>query len=88
MTGLFAYIIYYVKLYQFESTQRQILNSMEVGIIVTIMSKILTDFLGLWPLELMNSDEETLDEQIILQSLCMKCGIDPKLPKIEKLEKI
>ena len=52
------------------------------------MSKILTDFLGLWPLEFMNSDEETLDEQIILQSLCMKCGIDPKLPKIEKLEKI
>lgn len=61
---------------------------MEVGIIITIFCKIATDLLGLWPLELISIEEETLDEQIILQSLCSKCGIDNKLPKLERLDKI
>lgn len=61
---------------------------MEFGIIMTIMCKIVTDLLGLWPLELLCIEEETLEEQIILQSLCSKCGIDNKLPKLERLDKI
>lgn len=87
-TGIFAYLVYQVKLYQCEASQQQILSSMEVGIIITIFCKIATDLLGLWPLELLSIEEETLDEQIILQSLCSKCGIDNKLPKLERLDKI
>jgi hypothetical protein len=60
---------------------------MEIAMIFTIMSKLAMDVSGMWPAE-HSPEEETLEESVLLASLCEKCNIDKKLPKIEKFEKI
>lgn len=63
-------------------------NGMEIGIVVTILAKILMDLSRFWPYDTINIEEETLEESLILASLCERCNIDPAMPKMQKLEKI
>jgi len=64
------------------------LNGMEIGIIYTILCKVVMNFLGLWPFDVSLTEEDSLEEQVILNSLCKKCDIPDNLPKIDKLELI
>lgn len=60
---------------------------MEIAIIFTVFCKMLFDVSGMWPNDIL-PEEESIEEKVLLSSLCTKCGIDGRLPKVEKFEKI
>ena len=63
-------------------------TGMEIGILYSIVCKVFMSYFNLWPYDVTQAEEETLEEQIILASLCIKCNINSNLPKMVKLEKI
>ena len=42
------------------------LNGIQIGIVFAILSKIIMNYFGLWPVDMCILEEETLEEQIIL----------------------
>jgi len=52
----------------------------------TLFFHLIMNMTGLWPKAVFFETYESPEEQILMQSLCIKCGVSEDLPKEEKLE--
>jgi hypothetical protein len=83
LTGILVYFTYIVRLYQGESSQRQILNAMEIGIVLGILCKGAIDLSGLWPYD-DEWEDESLHCQVLLQGMCEKCEITEEMTRRQR----
>ena len=64
------------------------MTSFEVGMMFTIIIKVVMSAFGMWYISFNGYIEPSLNEEILLTHLCVKWQINTNLPKLEKLSKI
>lgn len=86
--GTFIILSYCAKLHLMLGSEASIMTSFEIGMILTIMIKVIMNVLGLWPTVFLDYVEASLNEEILLAHICAKWNIDNNLPKLQKLSTI
>ena len=88
LVGGFLLLSYCSKLHMQHGNEASIMTSFEVGMMFTIIIKVVMSAFGMWYVSFNGYIEPSLNEEILLTHLCVKWQINTNLPKLEKLSKI
>ena len=86
--GCFLLLSYCAKLHMLQGNEASIMTSFEIGMVFTIVIKVMMNIVGMWPTTFHGYIEPSFNEEILLTHICMKWRIDNNLPKLEKLDAI
>ena len=82
------FLSYCAKQYMQQGSEIFIITSFEVGMMFTIIIKVVMNAFGMWPSTYNHYVEPSFNEEILLAHLCMKWKLDGNLPRLEKLTMI
>ena len=86
--GVFILLSYCSKMHLMEGNEASIMTSLEVGMVLSIILRVLMNILGFWPSTFIGYIEPSLNEEILLTHICVKWNIDNSLPRLQKLDAI
>ena len=79
--GTFFFLSYCSKLHMQQGNEVYIITSFEIGMMFTIIIKVVMNIFSMWPSTFHSYIEPSLNEEILLTHLCAKWRIDNNLPK-------